>query len=55
MNITTSNKVFLSTASLLAVGILSGCQYCEPLLLATLVTGAIYKGVTYLPFTVSQH
>lgn len=46
-----SNNIFLSITALLAVGVLTGCQYCEPLLMATLVTGAIYKGVTYTPFT----
>ena len=48
-----SNNIFLSITAVLAVGVLTGCQYCEPLLMAALVTGAIYKVVTYTPFTES--
>ena len=44
-----SNNRFLSIAVLLAVGVLTGCQYCEPLLMVTLVIGAIYRGLAYTP------
>ena len=49
-----SDKVFLSTTVLLAVGVLTGCQYCEPLLMATLVIGLINKGLAYSPFAGSM-
>ena len=48
-----TNRTFIAITSVLAVGVLTGCQYCELLLMATLVAGAIYKGVTYTPFTES--
>ena len=48
-----SSKLFLAMATVLAVGVLTGCQYCEPLLMATLVIGIIYKGLTYSPFAES--
>lgn len=32
-----SNPVYLSASVLLSVGVLSGCTYCEPLLLTMLV------------------
>lgn len=42
-----SNKHFLAISAVFATGVLTGCQYCEPLLMATLVIGAIYKGLSY--------
>lgn len=48
-----SNNIFLSITVLLAVGVLTGCQYCEPLLMATLVIGLIHKGLAYSPFSES--
>lgn len=50
-----SNNIFLSTTVILAVGVLTGCQYCEPLLMATLVIGVIYKGLAYSPFAESKN
>jgi len=50
-----SNNIFLSLTTVLAVGILTGCQYCEPLLMAMLIIGVIYKSLTYSPFTESKH
>jgi hypothetical protein len=49
-----SNRAFLSIVTVLAVGVLSGCQYCEPLLMATLVIGAVYKGLSYSPFAQTE-
>jgi hypothetical protein len=45
-----STNTFLAITTVLAAGVLTGCQYCEPLLMATLVTGVIYKGLAYSPF-----
>ena len=45
---------FLSIAAVLATGVLTGCQYCEPLLMATLVIGAIYKDLSYSPWAGSR-
>ena len=45
-----SYKHFLAISAVLAIGVLTGCQYCEPLLIATLVIGAIYKGLSYSSF-----
>lgn len=50
-----SNNIFLSITVVLAVGILTGCQYCEPLLMAALVSGTLYKGLTYSPFADPKH
>ena len=47
------NNLFLAITTVLAVGVLTGCQYCEPLLMATLVVGVIYKGLAYSPFAES--
>ena len=49
-----SNKNFLAITTILAVGVLTGCQYCEPLLMATLVIGLINKGLAYSPFAGSM-
>jgi len=45
-----SNRLFLAITTVLAVGVLTGCQYCEPLLLAALVIGAAYVGMEFSPF-----
>lgn len=50
-----SNKHFLAISVVLAAGVLTGCQYCEPLLMATLVIGAIYKGLSYTSFAESGY
>jgi hypothetical protein len=50
-----SNKHFLAISAVLATGVLTGCQYCEPLLMATLVIGAIYKGLSYSSFAESRY
>jgi hypothetical protein len=44
---------FLAITTVLAAGVLSGCQYCEPLLMASLVIGAICKGLAYSPLASS--
>jgi len=49
------NNIFLSTSVVLAIGVLTGCQYCEPLLIATLVIGVIYKSLAYSPSAESKH
>jgi hypothetical protein len=49
----TTNRTFIAITTMLAAGVLTGCQYCEPLLMATLVIVAIYKGLTYSPFAES--
>jgi len=41
-----TNNYFLSTTAVLAAGVLSGCQYCEPLLMAMLVIGALVISTT---------
>lgn len=48
-----ATSTFLVITTVLAVGLLNGCQYCEPLLMATLVIGVIYKGLAYSPFAES--
>ena len=45
-----STSIFLALSTVLAAGVLTGCQYCEPLLMATLVIGAVYKGLDYSSF-----
>jgi len=45
-----SNNIFLAITTVLAVGVLTGCQYCEPMLMATLVIALINKGLEYSPF-----
>lgn len=45
-----TGNIFLAITTVLAAGVLTGCQYCEALLIATLVIGAIYKTVRYTPF-----
>jgi hypothetical protein len=45
-----ATSTFLAITTVLAAGVLTGCKYCEPLLMAALVTGVIYKGLTYSPF-----
>ena len=45
-----ATSIFLAITAVLAVGVLTGCQYCEPLLMATLVIGVINKGLAYSPF-----
>lgn len=45
-----SPNIFLAIIAILAVGVLTGCQYCEPLLMAALVIGLIYKSIKYSPF-----
>ena len=45
-----SSNLFLAITTVLAVGVLTGCQYCEPLLMATLVIGLINNGLAYSPF-----
>ncbi len=45
-----SNNIFLAITTVLAVGVLTGCQYCEPMLMATLVIALINKGLAYSPF-----
>jgi hypothetical protein len=54
-----TNNIFLAIAAVLAAGVLTGCQYCEPLLMATLVIGAVVfitadKGLAYSPFAESR-
>ena len=49
-----SSNLFLAITTVLAVGVLTGCQYCEPLLMATLVIGLINKGLAYSPFAGSM-
>jgi hypothetical protein len=48
-----SNNIFLAITTVLAVGVLTGCQYCEPMLMATLVIALIKKSLTYSPFAES--
>jgi hypothetical protein len=43
-------NVLLAITGVLAVGVLTGCQYCEPLLLAALVIGAVYIVMEFSPF-----
>ena len=50
-----TNKHLLAISAVLAIGVLTGCQYCEPLLIATLVIGAIYKGLSYSSFDESRY
>ena len=49
-----TNNLFLAITTVLAAGVLTGCQYCEPLLMASLVIGVIYKGLAYSPFAESK-
>ena len=49
-----SNNIFLAITTVLAVGVLTGCQYCEPMLMATLVIALINKGLAYSPFAGSM-
>lgn len=49
-----TNKSFLAITTVLAAGVLSGCQYCEPLLMATLVIGIVYSGLACSPFAKSS-
>ena len=37
---------YLLLLTMLSTGVLSGCQYCEPLLLASLITGTVFKLLT---------
>ena len=39
-----STNIAIAGATILSLGVLSGCEYCEPLLLATLVTATL-KGL----------
>ena len=56
MNIHKSpDSIFLSITVVLAAGVLSGCQYCEPLLMASLVIGVVYKSLAYVPFAESKY
>ena len=50
-----SNNYFLAISAVLTIGVLTGCQYCEPLLIATLVISAIYKGLSYSSFDESRY
>lgn len=50
-----SANIFLAVTVVLAIGVLTGCQYCEPLLMAMLVIGVIYKGINYSPFAGTVH
>lgn len=50
---TQSDGIFLSITTLLAIGVLTGCQYCQPLLMAMIVIGTMVKGLAYSPFAKS--
>lgn len=43
-------KIVISAASVFSIGILSGCEYCEPLLFAVIATVAL-KGLYYISRT----
>ena len=45
----TSHNAYLLLLTTLSVGILTGCQYCEPLLFASLIAGAVFKLLTAQP------
>ncbi len=49
-----SSNIFLAIIAVFAVGVLTGCQYCQPLLMAALVIGLIYKGIKYSPLEASS-
>lgn len=42
----TTRNAYLLLLTTLSVGVLSGCQYCEPLLFASLVGGAVFSLLT---------
>lgn len=45
-----SNNLFLMITMVLATGVLTGCQYCQPLLMAMVIIGVIYRGFAYTLF-----
>ena len=52
----TSTRLYLTTLLALAAGTLIGCQYCEPLLLASLMIAAFTKSLRFKDFiTIQNH
>ena len=51
-NTQTNNSIgnaHLLLLAILSAGVLTGCQYCEPLLFASLIAGAVFKLLTAQP------
>ena len=44
-----SDNAYLLLLTALTAGVLTGCQYCEPLLFASLIAGAVFKFLTAQP------
>lgn len=66
MNNTTTktfrNNLFMAAITLLSAGVLVGCEYCAPLLLATITSvvifrlaRAFYEAVQITPFNTQTH
>jgi hypothetical protein len=41
------NHLYIATLITLAIGSLSGCFYCVPLLIASLLSAVIFRGLRY--------
>ena len=49
-----TKKIGLIVTTILAAGVVSGCEYCQPLLLATVSTAIIIAAVSWLKTNMSD-
>ncbi|MCB1858256.1 MAG: hypothetical protein KDI63_08290 [Gammaproteobacteria bacterium] len=55
MNTLNANNIGLIATAILSVGVISGCEYCPPLLLATVSTWAMAAAIKWITTTTSEN